>query len=568
MKWFTPIYILLSAVLVAACSSVVGDTPSGTNSPSGTTGAASVETSTPPASDCVRFTGDHSAHIDTGALATDALFLSGEIFVCAQDVVIVAEGDVNEIAAASQLAAAVSGPLLFPEARLSAELGRLKPERIHIVGSAQVSVPSNAETVTHDIASAVDLARDHLGVSEEVPLPAIPDSSTVVETVLAINGENRVVNPQTAPPGSSTTVVPVPEIVISEVVVGLATPEISDTLWLVDAASPETVLLASAVGHSIGASVVALDATDVLAYPEVSVALEGHESDTIRYVGATPEASEWELEVLANGQQVPGGGFYVLPEGQPRRYVAAYGHPGTSSLGVLGEQGPGETRARMDEFVVAYGSDGAQVIPSYEIIASVASAGPGDDGDYSTEWPVGTFDDWIAYARDNGMYVILDLQPGREDFLTQAKLYEELLLLPFVGLALDPEWRLSDDQVHLVQTGTVDAAEINEVVAWLGDLVRDNGLPQKMLLLHQFKTSMITNRDQIVVRPELQTIIQMDGDGTEPQKDSTWSTLRQGPDSDRYAWGWKNFFDEDEPGPPSPESTMSKIPTPILVSYQ
>ena len=29
------------------------------------------------------------------------------------------------------------------------------------------------------------------------------------------------------------------------------------------------------------------------------------------------------------------------------------------------------------------------------------------------------------------MYVILDLQPGREDFATQAKQYEESLKLPF-----------------------------------------------------------------------------------------------------------------------------------------
>jgi hypothetical protein len=60
----------------------------------------------------------------------------------------------------------------------------------------------------------------------------------------------------------------------------------------------------------------------------------------------------------------------------------------------------------------------------------------------------------------------------------------------------------------------------------------------------------------------------MDGDGTEPQKDATWSILREGPDTDNYAWGWKNFFDEDEPGPPTPESTMAKVPSPILVSYQ
>jgi hypothetical protein len=166
------------------------------------------------------------------------------------------------------------------------------------------------------------------------------------------------------------------------------------------------------------------------------------------------------------------------------------------------------------------------------------------------------------------MYVLLDLQPGREDFLTQAKIYEELLMLPFVGLALDPEWRLKEDQVHLVQTGTVDGTEINQVIDWLGDLVRDNGLPQKMLVLHQFKTSMITNRDQVMDRPELQVIVQMDGDGTEAQKNSTWAILKEGAEQAHWAWGWKNFFDEDEPGPPTPESTMSKVPTPVYVSYQ
>lgn len=545
-------------MLVSACSSATGDTPNGSDSPVSTV-----------ASDCIRFTGDHSAHINTGTLASDALSLSGETFLCAPDVVIVAEGNLNEIAAASQLAAALSGPLLFPEPRLAAELGRLKPDRVHVVGAIEVNTPDNSETINHDITSAVEMARSELGVSEEVPTPATPDASTIIETVTAIDESNRVTLPTIIEGGTTgTTVAMTATIPASELVQGLAQPTDATSLWLVDAASPATILLAAGVGHAIGAEVVALDGTDPLGYPEVGTALEGHSRETIRYVGAVSEASDWELGVLTNGQQVPGGGFYVLPADDKRRYVAYYGHPGAPALGILGEQGPAEGRARMQDFVDAYAGDGSKVIPTYEIIASVASGSAGEDGDYSTEWPVETFTDWIDFAAENDMYIILDLQPGREDFLTQAMLYEELLLLPFVGLALDPEWRLTDDQVHMEQTGTVDAAEINEVVAWLGDLVRDNGLPQKMLLLHQFKTSMITNRDQIVIRPELQTVIQMDGDGTEPQKDATWETLRSGPDTDRYAWGWKNFFGQDEPESPSPERTMGKQPSPILVSYQ
>ena len=55
---------------------------------------------------------------------------------------------------------------------------------------------------------------------------------------------------------------------------------------------------------------------------------------------------------------------------------------------------------------------------------------------------------------------------------------------------------------------------------------------------------------------------------TEPQKDATWAVLKEGAEDAHWAWGWKNFFDEDEPGPPTPASTISKEPTPVYVSYQ
>ena len=67
--------------------------------------------------------------------------MSGEIFVCADDVVVVGEDSVNEVAAAAQLAAALGGPLLHPHPQLAAELGRLKPTRIHLVGDLDVVTP-------------------------------------------------------------------------------------------------------------------------------------------------------------------------------------------------------------------------------------------------------------------------------------------------------------------------------------------------------------------------------------------------------------------------------------------
>ena len=51
--------------------------------------------------------------------------------------------------------------------------------------------------------------------------------------------------------------------------------------------------------------------------------------------------------------------------------------------------------------------------------------------------------------------------------------------------------------------GSVTAAEVNEVSEWLSDLVVDNGLPEKMFIVHQFQVRMIKNREQLVDRPGL-----------------------------------------------------------------
>jgi hypothetical protein len=556
---------------------MLGETPVATepgtsgNGQTSTSGDDPSSTTTPASTGCVRFTGDHSSPINTGSPSTDALHLSGETFICADDVVVVRPDDLNEVAAAAQLAAAVGGPLLFPDPRLAAELGRLDPRRVHLVGSPEVNVPSAAKSVPLDVAGAIQSAIAALGGADSVATPAVPAAETIVETALAIGSGERVATPQAAPTVSSTAA-PAPAALDSAAIVqGLAVPSESESLWVVDVSQPATILLASAFAKTLGASVIAIDGSNVLGHPEVGTALAGRPPESTRFLGGMPAGSEWELRLLVSGQQVPGGGFHVFPEDQPRRFVAFYGHPETTGLGVLGEQGPAETLQRMGEFLEAYAADGAQIIPTFEMIAAVAAAGPTDDGDYSFEWPIETYRPWVDFATENGMYVILDLQSGRDDFLTQAKMYEELLLLPNVSLALDPEWRLGPDQTHLNQIGTVTAAEVNTVIDWLSTLVRDNGLPQKMLIVHQFRDTMIQNRQDLKQVPELQLVIQMDGEGGaggEATKDATWNKLTAGTEDAHWKWGWKNFFDEDEPGPPPPENVIRKVPTPVFVSYQ
>ncbi|MDE0066093.1 MAG: hypothetical protein OXN44_04370 [Acidimicrobiaceae bacterium] len=336
-----------------------------------------------------------------------------------------------------------------------------------------------------------------------------------------------------------------------------------DRVWLVDNYT-EAVPLA-VLGNQIGVKVITV-VGDLRAASD-------EERETIADAVEVELLSDFgddvigQLEVLRHGSELPGGGFVLFDPDQPRRLVAMYGHPQTSGLGVLGEQGLDQSIERLRSIAEGYDADGYTVLPTFEIIATVAAGSAGYDGNFSNETALDVIRPWIEVAAANDVYVVLDLQPGLTDYLSQAKLYEEFLRLPHVGLALDPEWRLKDGQRHLEQIGTVDAAEINQVVEWLAGIVREDSLPQKLLVLHQFRHSMITNRHLVETPSELAVLIHMDGQGRLSTKYSSWNALTRQPDADRFYWGWKNFYDEDSPTA-RPDQVLALTPTPLFVSFQ
>ena len=354
------------------------------------------------------------------------------------------------------------------------------------------------------------------------------------------------------------------EFVVEHVEVGEWPPY--ERVWVVDDSDDAAAL--AAIAGQVGVGVV-IATGDLRALPRSARAAIAAASE-VEVLSDLGDDDAWQLDVILGGEELPGGGMLLFETGKDipgRRLVAVYGHPSTGGLGVLGEQGPEDTVKRLQSIAEGYEADGLAVLPTFEIIATVASASAGADGDYSSVTDHEVIRPWIEVAAANDVYVVLDLQPGRTDFLSQAKLYEEFLRLPHVGLALDPEWRLKPHEVHLRQIGTVDAAEINQVVDWLAGIVREEALPQKLLIVHQFRFSMITNREQIKTPPELAVMIHMDGQGSLSAKYNTWNTLTGEPDADRFWWGWKNFYDEDSPMA-TPEQVLARSPKILYVSFQ
>jgi hypothetical protein len=305
--------------------------------------------------------------------------------------------------------------------------------------------------------------------------------------------------------------------------------------------------------------------TDIRAIEDLSTQKPAHVIAAGTGFGATATLAA-RLKVAATGVQLPGGGQVMLPG---RRLVAMYGYPGSAGLGVLGEQPLPQAIARAKKLAAPYQplSGKTPVVPTFELIATVAQANPGAGGDYSFEAPVSLLRPWVEAAGKAGMYVVLDLQPGRANFLDQAKLYAPLLKLPHVGLALDPEWRITDSQLPLQQIGSASAAEINSVYRWLADLTAANSLPQKLFVIHEFRLSMVGNDEPLQHdRDQVQLLVHMDGQGPTGTKDATWGAV-VGNAPEGVPFGWKNFFDEDSPML-TPAQTMTRKPTPSMISYQ
>lgn len=260
------------------------------------------------------------------------------------------------------------------------------------------------------------------------------------------------------------------------------------------------------------------------------------------------------------------------PEPQPRArvfagkrtLVAYYGTAGTGALGVLGESRPDQIMARLTRAARAFERPGRPVQVVYELIVTIADATPGPDGDFSHDIARAEVERYVRAAHRHDVLLLLDLQPGRAGFLDVAKRWAWALRDPRVGLALDPEWRMTGTEVPGRVIGRVDAAEVNEVSLWLARLTRRERLPQKLFVLHQFRTSMIERIDRVAVRKRLATVQHVDGFGTGEQKLATYRAVLR---PDRFHPGFKLFYDEDVQMM-TPARVLAIRPRVRFVSYQ
>jgi hypothetical protein len=251
-----------------------------------------------------------------------------------------------------------------------------------------------------------------------------------------------------------------------------------------------------------------------------------------------------------------------------RRIVAYYGNPLASVMGVLGEQPLAETAQRLRRQAQAYADadPSRPVQPALEMITPVAQAKAGLDGLFRLRMAPDVIDEVAQVAEHEHLLLILDVQIGQSTVADELRPLLPYLRQPYVHLALDPEFAMSNRRGQPGEIiGTLDAADVNTAIRVLADAVAAERLPPKVLIVHRFLEGMLTNYQAIQPTPSVQVVVDMDGFGAPHVKADKYQTYVH--DQAIQYGGVKLFYKHDAPLW-SPTEVLRLEPAPDVVIYQ
>jgi hypothetical protein len=262
--------------------------------------------------------------------------------------------------------------------------------------------------------------------------------------------------------------------------------------------------------------------------------------------------------------QLPRGGRTIFPR---YRVVAYYGAPQDAQLGELGIGSPAHAAAKLERRARKYAPGRRPLLPAFELISTVASGSPEPNGLYSTRQSHAVIDRYLAAAHKAHALLILDIQPGHAEFMDEVRALYPYLEYPDVGVALDPEWKVPADQAPGKVIGSTDASVVNQVSAYMANIVRTHNLPQKLLVVHQFTNDMIQRKELLTQPPGIALTLNVDGFGDQPNKVSKYDEFTRAPEAQRFHAGFKLFFHEDT-NLMTPRQVLRLRPQPEFVVYE
>jgi len=249
------------------------------------------------------------------------------------------------------------------------------------------------------------------------------------------------------------------------------------------------------------------------------------------------------------------------------RIVAFYGNPKSTRMGILGQIPKDQMLAQLAQEAKGWAAADPKtpVIPALHLIVTVAQGDPGKDGMYRLRHPDTLIKTVKAWADAKNYLMFLDIQVGLSTVQNEIPHLLPFLKDPRTHLALDPEFSMKDGTKPGRKIGTMTAADVNYAIQQLDQLVTQNHLPPKILVVHRFTQKMLTDYRSIRPTPNVQVVIDMDGFGpTWLKRDSYKAYVRDQP---VQFTGFKLFYKNDKPML-TKKQVVDLDPSPLYIQYQ
>ena len=210
-------------------------------------------------------------------------------------------------------------------------------------------------------------------------------------------------------------------------------------------------------------------------------------------------------------------------------------------------------------------------MPVFELIAVVVQGYPGPEKKYRRRVDSAVIEQYLSLARASKGMLLLNIQPGQSDFMTEVKALEKYLHEPEVG----PRARSGvGDAAPSSSPGAPSdrptARRSPAVAQFLSSIVEADKLPEKALVFHQVNNWVLKDEPALNPMPGVVIIKSVDGLGKVGSKIKTYDYLTQSMVAGVHA-GFKLFFDEDTRNGSrlmSPKEVLALTPRPEYVMYE
>ncbi|WGK95183.1 MULTISPECIES: hypothetical protein [Flavobacterium] len=254
------------------------------------------------------------------------------------------------------------------------------------------------------------------------------------------------------------------------------------------------------------------------------------------------------------------------------RIVAFYGNLYSKRMGVLGALPKQQMLQKLNYEVNRWHKADASVttIPALHYIAITAQNTPGKSNTHRLRMPHHQIDIVLSWAKEIKGIVFLDVQVGHSTLQEELPTLVKYLQLPQVHLGIDPEFSMKNKSLPGTKIGTYSAKDINYAIRFLAQIVRENKLPPKVLIVHRFTQKMVTDYHKIKPLPEVQVVMNMDGFGNKTLKKSTYHdcVFKEPVQFTGFKLFYKNDTKGNSAGLYSPEELLRFKPKPIYIQYQ